>query len=56
MHREFMTRDELESQLRLRGIEDIAEVHHAYLEPNGMVSVIRRDGGHEEQAPRPSFP
>lgn len=43
MHREFMTRDELLSQLRLHGIEDVADVRRAYLEPNGMVSVLRRD-------------
>lgn len=40
MLREFMTREELVSQLRLHGIEDPAGVHRAYLEPGGMVSVI----------------
>lgn len=43
MHREFMTRDELMSQLRLHGVEDVSEVRRAWLEPNGMVSVIRRE-------------
>ena len=40
MRREFMTRDELLSQLRLHGIDDLDGVHRAYLEPGGMVSVI----------------
>ena len=35
-----MTREELLSQLRLHGIEDLDGVHRAYLEPGGMVSVI----------------
>lgn len=51
MHREFMTREELLSQLRLHGIEDIADVRRAYLEPNGMVSVIRRDDGGDTSEP-----
>jgi len=33
----------------LHGIEDIALVDRAYIEPNGMISVIRRD--HEETEP-----
>src|SRR5690625_1519405 len=40
MHREFMTREELLSQLRTHGIEDPSGVHRAYLEPSGLVSVI----------------
>lgn len=43
LRREFMRRDELMAQLRLRGITDVGEVARAYLEPNGMVSVIRMD-------------
>lgn len=42
--RGLMTDDEIQTQLRLHGIEDINDVRHAYLEPNGMVSVIRHDG------------
>uniref|UniRef100_UPI0008324B7F DUF421 domain-containing protein n=1 Tax=Rhodococcus phenolicus TaxID=263849 RepID=UPI0008324B7F len=40
MRREFMTREEVESQLRLHGIDDISGVERAYLEPNGMISVL----------------
>ncbi|MDQ3896570.1 MAG: DUF421 domain-containing protein [Actinomycetota bacterium] len=52
MRREFMTDEEVASMLRLQGIEDIAEVKRAHIEPNGMVSVVRRDGG-ETEAPDP---
>jgi uncharacterized membrane protein YcaP (DUF421 family) len=41
LRREMLTQEDLESQLRLSGIEDIAEVKHAYLEGDGHVSVIR---------------
>ena len=51
MHREFMTRDEVLSQLRLHGITDPAAVHRAYIEPNGMVSVIRQDEGAVDEPP-----
>ncbi|MFG2102651.1 DUF421 domain-containing protein [Micromonospora echinaurantiaca] len=43
MRREFMTYDEVLSQLRLHGIEDVTRVRRAYLEPNGMISVLRGD-------------
>ena len=49
MHREFMSREEVESQRRLHGIHDLSRVQQAYLEPNGMISVLTRDG--EENAP-----
>lgn len=44
MRREFMTHEEVISQLRLHGISDISAVHRAYLEPNGMISVIPGSG------------
>lgn len=42
LRREFMDRDELMGELRLHGIDDVRKVARAYLEPNGVVSVIRR--------------
>ncbi|NMR20021.1 DUF421 domain-containing protein [Cellulomonas fimi] len=51
MRREFMSHDEVLSQLRLHGIEDLAEVRRAYLEPNGMISIIRSDGVDPDGAP-----
>lgn len=53
MLRELMTLDEVMSQLRLHGIEDIADVHRAYLEPNGMVSVLPNNGQEVEDGEEP---
>ncbi|MEX5258048.1 DUF421 domain-containing protein [Kocuria arenosa] len=53
MRREFMTRAEVLSQLRLHGITDLAEVKRAYIEPNGMISVIRRDGAEPDAPAQP---
>jgi uncharacterized membrane protein YcaP (DUF421 family) len=44
LRREFMTEDELRAQLRLQGVADEHEVAHAYVEHDGRVSVIRKDG------------
>ncbi|MGE2725550.1 DUF421 domain-containing protein [Mycolicibacterium pulveris] len=53
MRREFMSREEVESQLRLHGIEDITRVRQAYLEPNGMISVLTHDGEQNGPVERP---
>jgi uncharacterized membrane protein YcaP (DUF421 family) len=47
LRREFMHREELMAELRLQGITDVREVARAFLETNGMVSVIRRKQGEE---------
>lgn len=52
LRREFMQREELAAELRLHGITDVREVARAYLEPNGMVSVIRADGAEPEDPPQ----
>ncbi len=44
MRREFMTEQEVLSQLRLHGIADPNRVARAYLEPNGMISIIPKSG------------
>jgi uncharacterized membrane protein YcaP (DUF421 family) len=49
MRREFMTTEEVHSQLRLHGLADIASMRTAYIEPDGMISVLRRD--YEETDP-----
>lgn len=41
MRREFITKKELNSQLRVNGAEDVKKVKHAYLEPNGEISIIK---------------
>ena len=52
MRRELITDDEIASQLRLQGVGDLAMVERAYIEPNGMISIFRRDGG-DAEAPEP---
>jgi uncharacterized membrane protein YcaP (DUF421 family) len=42
MGREKITEDELMTQLREQGIEDLRDITRAYLEGDGHVSVIRR--------------
>ena len=44
MRREFITHEELLSQLRLQGIDDVTQVRAAYLEADGRISVLDRDG------------
>jgi uncharacterized membrane protein YcaP (DUF421 family) len=43
MRREFITGEELMGQLRLQGIDDIAEVKRAYMESDGRISVIENE-------------
>jgi uncharacterized membrane protein YcaP (DUF421 family) len=45
LQRELMTEDELMTQLRLNGVEELGEVKAAYLEGNGEVSVIKSSNG-----------
>jgi uncharacterized membrane protein YcaP (DUF421 family) len=54
LRREFLSREELDAQLRLQGVRDVSDVERAYLEPNGMVSVFTRDGGDDRPASEPS--
>lgn len=51
MHRELMSYDEVLSQLRLHGLTNLSQVKHAYLEPNGMVSIIANDDHQENEQP-----
>ena len=48
MRREFITMDELRSQLREQGIEDVAKVKRARMEPDGRLSVIEFEGGRHD--------
>ena len=54
LRREFMKRDELMAELRLHGVTDVANVARAYLEPNGMISVIKAEGSEAEGRSRPA--
>jgi uncharacterized membrane protein YcaP (DUF421 family) len=44
MREEFVSVEELMAQLREKGLEDCSEVKAAYMEADGRISVIRRDG------------
>jgi uncharacterized membrane protein YcaP (DUF421 family) len=43
MRAELVTVDELMSQLREHGIEDITQVRRASMEPDGAISVVKRE-------------
>ena len=49
LHRDRMTRAEVESEMRLAGIARMTDVDWAILEPQGKISFIRRDGGEARQ-------
>lgn len=42
MRREYITEDELWSQLRLNGVKSLDQVKEVYLEPDGGFSIIKR--------------
>ena len=42
MRREYLTEEELNDHLRLKGIEDVQEVKAAFIEGDGKISVVRR--------------
>jgi uncharacterized membrane protein YcaP (DUF421 family) len=42
LRQEFITREELESQLRKQGIEHVADVKAAWMEGDGDVSIIKK--------------
>lgn len=46
LRQEMITREELMSQLRLQGIDDLARVKRAYIESDGRISVVPRDERH----------
>ncbi|WP_457391752.1 DUF421 domain-containing protein [Roseateles sp. P5_E1] len=43
LRKEFLTREDLEAQLRQAGVEDVGAVRAAYLEGDGKLSVLRYD-------------
>lgn len=49
MKREFMTQEEVLTQLRMNGIGDPSEVERAYLEPNGSISIVTKEEGDHER-------
>lgn len=49
---EMITQEELMGQLRQQGVEKIEEVQKCYLEADGHVSVITKQGNNEGEQPR----
>ena len=45
LRREFISIEELRSQLRIHGLTDFSQVRKAYLEPNGSLSIISDGDG-----------
>lgn len=43
MRKEFITEEELRGMIREQGIDDLSEVEKAYMEGDGMISVISRE-------------
>jgi len=55
LRREFLSNDELMAKLREQGIEKLDQVKRAYMEPNGAISVVRRNsGGADNNRARPA--
>jgi uncharacterized membrane protein YcaP (DUF421 family) len=52
MRQEFITEDELRSQLRQQGISELADVREACLEANGELSVIKTDSKENSKPPK----
>ena len=50
MERELISEEDLMSQLRQQGIEDLSEVKQVILESNGHFSVITKNNGGKKQA------
>ena len=44
MRREFLSRAEIEEELRLQGVKEIEDVSRAYLEANGKISAFEKQG------------
>ena len=56
LRREMISMDELMSQLREQGVEDVREVKKCYLEGDGHVSVIKKDSGGDEGGAKKNQP
>jgi len=54
MRSELITEDELMSQVRRYGIDDVADVKSAYMEADGSISVRKRKG--KKRTPNPESP
>jgi uncharacterized membrane protein YcaP (DUF421 family) len=51
MKKELITEEELMSQIRQQGVDDVAEVKQAFIEGDGHVSVVTRKPGEARRKP-----
>lgn len=51
MEKELITEEELMSQLRQQGVENLAKVKEARMEGDGRISVVQEDGSRNHTAP-----
>jgi uncharacterized membrane protein YcaP (DUF421 family) len=49
MRRELITEDELMSQLREQGLDDVGTVKEAFMEPDGHISVVEQKPGRKKK-------
>ncbi|MCU6708581.1 DUF421 domain-containing protein [Paenibacillus sp. J5C_2022] len=49
LRRARITKNNLEQELRVKGLQGFSEVKEAYMEPSGKLSVIELEGGMNEQ-------
>lgn len=54
LREEMITRDELMTQLREQGIDDLARVKVAYMEGDGRISIVDRHGRRHNPPPAPT--
>ncbi|MEX0940517.1 MAG: YetF domain-containing protein [Candidatus Babeliales bacterium] len=50
LKKQSLSKDELFSALRLKGIKDLGQVEYAYVEPSGNISVIKQENGKQEES------
>lgn len=50
LRHEMLTLDDLHAKLREQGVEDVRQVKAAFMESDGMISVVRFDGAHQASA------
>lgn len=56
LRREYVTEQELMTHLREQGIDDLADVKMARMEPDGAISVVRRDRQADSARAKPKGP
>jgi uncharacterized membrane protein YcaP (DUF421 family) len=54
LDKEFITKDDLTSQLRQQGISDISKISDVYLESNGRFSILTQKAKNQKKATNPT--